>query len=58
MRAAVLSTQSGSVDVEELDVDDLGRNEVVVRVMAAGLCHSDLHFMEQVPHSRALRDGT
>jgi S-(hydroxymethyl)glutathione dehydrogenase / alcohol dehydrogenase len=46
MRAAVLSSQPGSVEIEELQVDEPHPHEVVVRVMAAGLCHSDLHFME------------
>ncbi|MCU1501087.1 MAG: frmA [Ilumatobacteraceae bacterium] len=46
MRAAVLSTQPGRTEVEELRIDAPMRNEVVVRVEAAGLCHSDLHFME------------
>ncbi len=44
--AAVLSTQPGRTEVEELRVDAPRRDEVVVRVEAAGLCHSDLHFME------------
>jgi S-(hydroxymethyl)glutathione dehydrogenase/alcohol dehydrogenase len=34
------------VEIEDLRVADPARNEVLVRVQAAGLCHSDLHFME------------
>jgi S-(hydroxymethyl)glutathione dehydrogenase / alcohol dehydrogenase len=45
-RAAVLSTQPGRTEVEELRVDAPWPNEVLVRVQRAGLCHSDLHFME------------
>lgn len=46
MRAAVLSEQPGELRIEDLVVDDPGPGEVLVRTAAAGLCHSDLHFME------------
>ncbi len=46
MRAAVLNEQPGRLDIEDLVVDDPGPDEVLVRVVGAGLCHSDLHFME------------
>ena len=46
MRAAVLSEQPGKLQVEDLQVDDPGPGEVLVRTVAAGLCHSDLHFMQ------------
>ena len=46
MRAAVLTEQPGPLRIEDLQVDEPGIGEVLVRVVAAGLCHSDLHFME------------
>jgi S-(hydroxymethyl)glutathione dehydrogenase/alcohol dehydrogenase len=46
VRAAVLSAQPGPLEIEELQVYDPGPGEVLLRVAAAGLCHSDLHFME------------
>ena len=46
MRAAVLNGAPGILDIEELSVDRPAPNEVLVRVVGAGLCHSDLHFME------------
>ena len=46
MRAAVLNESPGALTIEDLRVDDPAPNEVLVRVMGAGLCHSDLHFME------------
>jgi S-(hydroxymethyl)glutathione dehydrogenase/alcohol dehydrogenase len=45
MRAAVLKTIPGQLDIEEVVVGDPGPGEVLVRTAAAGLCHSDLHFM-------------
>jgi len=44
--AAVLNTIPGELSVEEIHLDDPGPREVVVKTAAAGLCHSDLHFME------------
>jgi S-(hydroxymethyl)glutathione dehydrogenase / alcohol dehydrogenase len=45
MRAAVLKTIPGQLDIEEVTVGEPGPGEVLVRTAAAGLCHSDLHFM-------------
>ena len=46
MKAAVLNQQPGELDIEELRVDDPAPGEVLIRTVGAGLCHSDLHFME------------
>lgn len=41
MRAAVINRLDGTFDVEELTMDRPLRDEVLVEVGAAGLCHSD-----------------
>lgn len=47
MRGALLREAPGKLEIEsELELDRLGRREVVIRTAAAGLCHSDLHYME------------
>jgi S-(hydroxymethyl)glutathione dehydrogenase/alcohol dehydrogenase len=46
MRAAVLNEIPGDLRIEEVAIDAPGPHEVLVRTAAAGLCHSDLHFME------------
>src|SRR5438552_2859805 len=46
MRAAVLHEIPGDLTIEEVAVDRPGPREVLVRTAAAGLCHSDLHFLE------------
>jgi S-(hydroxymethyl)glutathione dehydrogenase / alcohol dehydrogenase len=46
MRAAVLNTIPGRLDIEDVEIGDPGPREVLIKVAAAGLCHSDLHFME------------
>ena len=46
MRAAVLESSPGHLSILEVSIDNPGPGEVLVRTVAAGLCHSDLHFME------------
>lgn len=45
MRAVVLRSP-GDVRVEEVELDPPKAGEVLVRVAAAGVCHSDLHLAE------------
>jgi Zn-dependent alcohol dehydrogenase len=42
-RAAVLNEAGRDVELEEILVDDPGPNEVLVRLAASGVCHTDLH---------------
>ena len=46
MKAAVLNQIPGELVVEEVTVDKPKGNEVLIQTLHAGLCHSDLHFME------------
>jgi S-(hydroxymethyl)glutathione dehydrogenase/alcohol dehydrogenase len=46
VRAAVLHEIPGPLVIEEVAVDAPGPREVLVTNAAAGVCHSDLHFME------------
>jgi S-(hydroxymethyl)glutathione dehydrogenase / alcohol dehydrogenase len=41
--AAVLNVAPGPLDIEQLELDGPEPDEVLVRVINAGLCHSDLH---------------
>ena len=51
MKAAVLNSIPGQLDIEEINIDSPGPREVLIETKAAGLCHSDLHFMEGLyPH--------
>jgi S-(hydroxymethyl)glutathione dehydrogenase/alcohol dehydrogenase len=45
-RAAVLNTIPGKLEIDAVEVGSPGPREVLIRTAAAGLCHSDLHFME------------
>src|SRR3954468_17745333 len=44
-RAAVLWGTHQDWKIEEVEVDEPGNGEVLVRWLAAGLCHSDEHFV-------------
>ena len=45
-KAAVFREIGGNLSIEAIDVDDPAPNEVRVRTVACGVCHSDLHFMK------------
>jgi Zn-dependent alcohol dehydrogenase len=51
IRAAVLTEPNQPLRVDEVDLAAPGPGEVRVRVGAAGVCHSDLHYMQgALPH--------
>ena len=52
MKAAVLNQIPGELEIEEVGVDKPSANEVLIKVEASGLCHSDLHFMEGLWQTR------
>ncbi|MAG31037.1 MAG: alcohol dehydrogenase [Deltaproteobacteria bacterium] len=46
MKAAVMRELNKPLEIEEVDIDKPGPNEVLTRTAASGVCHSDLHIME------------
>ena len=51
MKAAVLYEVNKPLVIENVDVKKPGPHEVLIRTSYAGLCHSDLHFIEGLyPH--------
>src|SRR5574338_1577675 len=51
MKAAVLHEVNQPMTIEEVSLAKPKAREVLVRTAVAGLCHSDLHFMEGLyPH--------
>ncbi|HZO80809.1 MAG TPA: Zn-dependent alcohol dehydrogenase [Candidatus Binataceae bacterium] len=51
MKAAVFHGPHQPLTIEQIDVDDPREHEVLVRTVATGVCHSDLHFVEGLyPH--------
>ena len=45
MKAAVLNQRKGPLDIEDIQIDKPGPREVLVRTVASGVCHSDLHLI-------------
>ena len=51
MKAAVLREVGKPLQIEQVQISKPGPHEVLIRTAAAGLCHSDLHFMQgSYPH--------
>jgi S-(hydroxymethyl)glutathione dehydrogenase/alcohol dehydrogenase len=51
MKAAVLREVRTPLQIEEVSISKPGPHEVLIRTAAAGVCHSDLHFIEgSFPH--------
>ncbi|MET0153139.1 MAG: alcohol dehydrogenase catalytic domain-containing protein [Candidatus Binatia bacterium] len=51
-KAAVLEATAGSLQLAELDIEEPSANEVAIRVVACGLCHSDyscIHGIVRAP---------
>jgi S-(hydroxymethyl)glutathione dehydrogenase / alcohol dehydrogenase len=46
MKAAVLQEANTPLTIENVEIEKPKRREVLLRTAFAGLCHSDLHFME------------
>ncbi|NOX29152.1 MAG: Zn-dependent alcohol dehydrogenase [Actinobacteria bacterium] len=45
MKAAILRTIPGELTIEDVDIDRPGPREVLIRTKAAGVCHSDHHYL-------------
>jgi len=52
MRAAVLRVTGAPLQVEDVELDEPKAGEVLVRIEAAGVCHSDLHYMTGDLHAK------
>jgi S-(hydroxymethyl)glutathione dehydrogenase/alcohol dehydrogenase len=46
VKAAVMRANHAPLELEEVRIDDPGPGEVLVRTVASGICHSDLHVIE------------
>ena len=47
--AVIVNEQGGKFGFEEVDLDEPRDDEVLVRVVAAGLCHTDLSLRDSLP---------
>ncbi len=46
MKAAIFHGPDQPLTIEQVEIDDPQEREVLVRTVASGVCHSDLHFVD------------
>jgi len=46
MKAAVIHAFGGLLNIEEMPVKEPGENQILVKVISCGVCHTDLHACE------------
>ncbi len=46
MKAAVMRANNAPLEIEDVEIDDPGPGEVLVKTAASGICHSDLTVIE------------
>lgn len=52
MKAAILHNVGDPLTIEEIQISKPGPREVLVKTAAAGVCHSDLHFVQGLYKAR------
>ena len=58
IRAAVLRKRGGPLKIESLEMEGPREDEVLVRIVASGICHTDIGFIDDWDErSRAGRPG-
>ena len=45
-KAAILNAYQTPLSIEEVEIDPPKADEVLVKIAAAGVCHSDYHIMK------------
>jgi S-(hydroxymethyl)glutathione dehydrogenase/alcohol dehydrogenase len=46
MKAAVMRANNAPLEIENVQIDDPGPGEVLLKTAASGICHSDLHVIQ------------
>jgi len=46
VKAAVMRANNAPLELEDIEIDDPGPGEVLLKTVASGICHSDLHVIE------------
>ncbi len=46
MKAAVFHGPDGGLKIEDIPIPRIGADEILVKVAACGVCHTDLHYIE------------
>jgi aryl-alcohol dehydrogenase len=43
VRGAVLETKGGAFALQDLDIDEPNADEILVKIVASGICQTDAH---------------
>ncbi len=54
MRAVRLTEIGAPLEAVEIETPDIGARDILIRVKAAGICHSDAHYRAGVSHLKTL----
>ncbi|MCH7994823.1 MAG: zinc-binding dehydrogenase [Planctomycetes bacterium] len=46
MKAAIFHGSEGGLRIEEMPIPEVGPDQILVKVAACGVCHTDLHYIE------------
>jgi aryl-alcohol dehydrogenase len=49
IKAALIKAMGEPFEIEEVDLDDPRPDEIIVRIIGVGLCHTDLFFRDHIP---------
>jgi propanol-preferring alcohol dehydrogenase len=44
MKAAVVTSYTEPLEIKQVPIPQVGPNDVLVKLIACGVCHSDLHI--------------
>jgi propanol-preferring alcohol dehydrogenase len=44
MKAALITSYTGPLEIKQIPIPQVGPNDVLVKLIACGVCHSDLNF--------------
>lgn len=46
MKAAIFKEQNKPLSIEEIPIPELNEDEILIKVVACGVCHTDLHYID------------
>ena len=58
MKAAVMTKVGAPLEIREVELDPPKANEVLVKILATAVCHSDLNTLEDPTSAHSAGTGT
>jgi propanol-preferring alcohol dehydrogenase len=57
MKAAVLTEYGAPLEIKQVPIPQLGPNDILVKMIACGVCHTDLHAVRGGEYTADLFDS-